>query len=1121
MNYENVKVEEKLYETLYVDGVAHNFSTVLWDKESKNVRYCIGSFYSRQLLDQCLSIFQKGTSLRTDGEFLYTITKGYTAKVARATDENKCDGVHAIFFNNADRVIRVYENENEIDKVYDWLTSNTKSGLIPEWKDFLYDELMAQDLIHECIGFDYTGKAPKVLVLDAELNDSDKATELIRNIKSYGLKKGYIKLPVEKNEDLPLDMSFLDIIQNLILPYIKDQDCHYNIGEPISPILQSPIVSGNKKFALYPRQQVMAQGLLNGIKAGLPYVILRGGMGVGKTYTGVKLAWALMQEHLKKDTGKISITLPSHLINKWQREVKDCLNPLGIFPNFIVINNYKDVKKVPIKSTGLDVIIFPKDRIKRNYLLEHLEDNKFKALHTNKVFSSLSALKKSIDASKPIIITELNNTRIMKYAALTMEKEYEKKVVLYMPYHNDGEIQGYYITTTSKKLKSILSNFKTNNKAYDIKFDGTLEELNLIIDNNISEIINEDIYEGGNVPINPTVCPHCGGAIFDKSDDIFDEDKHKLYHRFRNDKLTSSNAKCTSYVKADGTPLTNQEIDYIRRGITHYKVVEEKLDYAYVDENGDSITGEKLNKVKRNPKDITILLKVCGEKLIGAKNQTGYRCVESTKYMLKRLGKGGIDVNLIDEFHMYANCSNQGESFANICRLGRINIPMTGSLTSGKASDLFKLIFRLCPSKMIELGYGYNDESIFIDHFGRKKQEVVTYDENISKSGVKINRKPWKEIPGISPMLFNIILANHMVSRDITDLNIPLPDIKYYKHAIEMSDELRDNYDSLKGQFISFLKANKGVSIGGSYINGLISYPDMPQQKEITTKLNGIETLVAKPPYMELEDELLPKEQKLIDTLYKEIGEGRRVLVYATFTGEKGVSKRLVDVISKHFKVAELKGSKVKLENREAWIEEQYKKGTMVIITNPECVATGLNIIQYPSIYFYEIPLNTKTLRQAERRSFRPNATHDVRIYYSFYKNSIQEDIILLQSQKKRASLALEGYFSNDMLSIMSGEGSDSIEAMLNKVLEGKIKLKESELDAFGFDEEEVSFTFNNNEEGNVDITKTVTGKTTITVTQEEAEEFTLFTANEDFRKSFKKKKAAPVEGQLGFLFDL
>ena len=138
------------YKTGYINGISHNFSTMLWDEDSNKIIYAIGSFLSRQLLDQALSSFQKGMSLRSDGEQLYTINKGYIAKINKAIDENKCDGWHGLFYNDNKRVIRVFEGESIVDKIYDWFTENTKSGLIPEWKDYIYNEINSLGLINKC-----------------------------------------------------------------------------------------------------------------------------------------------------------------------------------------------------------------------------------------------------------------------------------------------------------------------------------------------------------------------------------------------------------------------------------------------------------------------------------------------------------------------------------------------------------------------------------------------------------------------------------------------------------------------------------------------------------------------------------------------------------------------------------------------------------------------------------------------------------------------------------------------------------------------------------------------------------------------------------------------------------
>lgn len=1100
-------MNNKKYTTMYLEGVSHNIATIYYDEDRKVVTYLVGSFLSRQLFDNCLAVFQKGSSFTSEGEYLHTDKKGYIGKFARAKDENTCDGVHAVIYNTNPKYMRIYQEDNEIDKVYDWLEDNLKTGILPEWKTYLYNKLKEKGLIKFCEGIDLTGKAPRILILSNDIN-----TELIRSIKTEGLKRGEIDLPVEEVESIPEDISFLDIINNKIIPYIQDIKCQYNIGDEISPILEDEFIKDGKRGKLFPRQVVIAQGLVNAVKNGVNFPILNGGMGVGKTMIGLYVSYALIKEYLKKDNARIGIFLQSHLHKKWIREAESVLGHKEKI-TFHTLEKFTDVKKLSKKPKGLEILIFPKDRVKRSYLIEHSTSPKYRTLE--KANKLLTKLYKKVYTEGNVYMAEVDSMKYMKYIALNMEQQLDKRIVLYTPYYDeDKSLKGYHIVTTSEVLKNKM-NGVVKNMNYHIDFVGGLQELRDALKDLDSEIKNEEIKRRNPIIENPYVCPHCGGYIYEKSLDLFDfEDGQNFqYKEFKN--INETNKKCSSFVKADGTSLTMQEVDYIRRGVTNFKIVTGKYKNAYVTDEGEPITGAELIKRKCSPRGITILLKRCDTKVVGYKEQTGYRTFDVTKYMDKILGKKCIDVTLYDEAHLLAAQSNQGNAFANLCRLSKVNIPLTGTLTSGRASDIFYFLYRLSPQLMKENGYEYSDLNLFVDHYGRRKKETVEYEATYNKSGRKTT-SGWKELPGISPLLYSTFLVNTMCSRKIEDLGIELPPIKYFKNEVDMGEELTKNYFKLKDEFIRFIKAMKGVSIGGSYIHSLISYPDMPVQEPVSVNINGISTVIAEPTVMEIEDKLLPKEVKLIETCTKELAEGRRVLLYATYTGDKGVSKRLIKVLSNKFKVAELT-SKVKLEKREQWIQDRYDEGVEILITNPENVATGLDIIQYPTIYFYEIPCNTKTFRQAERRGYRPCMKHEVRIYYSYYKNSIQEEVIMLQGQKKACSLALEGVYDESLLTQMSN-GGDSIESQLNKVLQGKIKLKESDLDVFNF-AEEVEFKFEENENGNVDVTKTSIISETVEITSEELNLIDLITINEAFLMAKgKKRKSKIVEGQLGFV---
>jgi excinuclease UvrABC helicase subunit UvrB len=57
------------------------------------------------------------------------------------------------------------------------------------------------------------------------------------------------------------------------------------------------------------------------------------------------------------------------------------------------------------------------------------------------------------------------------------------------------------------------------------------------------------------------------------------------------------------------------------------------------------------------------------------------------------------------------------------------------------------------------------------------------------------------------------------------------------------------------------------------------------------------------------------------------------------------------------FKVAVLRAS-VDASRREDWIAEQLDRGIDVLITNPELVKTGLDLLEFPTIVFMQSGYN-------------------------------------------------------------------------------------------------------------------------------------------------------------------
>ena len=103
------------------------------------------------------------------------------------------------------------------------------------------------------------------------------------------------------------------------------------------------------------------------------------------------------------------------------------------------------------------------------------------------------------------------------------------------------------------------------------------------------------------------------------------------------------------------------------------------------------------------------------------------------------------------------------------------------------------------------------------------------------------------------------------------------------------------------------------------------------------------------------EERLYPKEKALIDMVAAERMEGRRVLVYATHTGTRDITERMDDILTRHgFRVAVMKADAVAPEQREAWVADRVKQGIDVMICHPRLVQTGLDLIDFPTLCWFE-----------------------------------------------------------------------------------------------------------------------------------------------------------------------
>ena len=179
------------------------------------------------------------------------------------------------------------------------------------------------------------------------------------------------------------------------------------------------------------------------------------------------------------------------------------------------------------------------------------------------------------------------------------------------------------------------------------------------------------------------------------------------------------------------------------------------------------------------------------------------------------------------------------------------------------------------------------------------------------------------------------------------------------------------------------------------------------------------------------------KENALIDLVVSKVNNNEKVLVYYTYVNKTDIGQKLCKGLTDIGINAKILDSSVKSFNRITTIREYLDDGLEVLICNPNLVKTGLNLTQFNNIIFYQTDYNLFTLRQASRRSYRLNQTKDVNVYYIYYRDTVQEQIISIMANKLQAALTIEGnFFNEDGLSAMS-DTQDFLAAVAANVVKG------------------------------------------------------------------------------------
>jgi hypothetical protein len=470
--------------------------------------------------------------------------------------------------------------------------------------------------------------------------------------------------------------------------------------------------------------------------------------------------------------------------------------------------------------------------------------------------------------------------------------------------------------------------------------------------------------------------------------------------------------------------------------------------------------------------DEPLRCKNCNDRLLT--NARGIRKNPHIDRYIQRKMKGVFDMMIADEVHELAAAESiQGNMFGTIGSACKRVLALTGTLIGGKASDLHAPLWRMSPGLLRDRGFNIKpfsggrispiarNERAFVKRYGVMEHQIVKsrgivddYSGRVHR-GRSGRRKSYKTSerprPGISPNLFSHFLIARAVFMELSELGPALPTLERFLIPCKMSSELESAYEELDEDLKDAIQeriGGKGPPVLSSIrMKALDAYLDKPwnwepiMAPEYDDSGHRIGEVVVATPRDLGENHQDDKDKKLLEIVKAELKEGRRCCIYPQYTRVRDVRPKIVKLL-KDAKIRVLTlPDTVKPPAREDWIAKNIHLMD-VLISHPKRVMTGLDLIQFPSLIWYQVGYSTHVLRQASARARRPTQTLPCKVFFLYYSGTIQEQALGLMGEKEAASQALEGVFDTAALrALMNGGKDDDIMSALAHSLEGKKKL--------------------------------------------------------------------------------
>ncbi len=390
----------------------------------------------------------------------------------------------------------------------------------------------------------------------------------------------------------------------------------------------------------------------------------------------------------------------------------------------------------------------------------------------------------------------------------------------------------------------------------------------------------------------------------------------------------------------------------------------------------------------------------------------------------------------------------------------RYSLALTGTLFGGTASSLFYLLYRRVPE--IRRLYAFSDVTRWVDHYGLWERQWDQSKPSEGDYGASTNIRRWnlrqRELPGIAPAVIRYLLPITLFG-NITDLGYALPPVNEVVELLDMTGRQEEQYKYIERDVLKDVlhDLEEYGDVGGlsAWFSACRFRPASSFRDERIdySSDKGSEIHFELPAVTSTSHPWLPKEIRLAEIVRENMSQGRKTLVFVEQSGTRDIRDRLESalevlvteeahmvgghplwVVNKP-RVSILSAGDMSPAKREAWIKINAPQMD-VLIVNPKLVETGLDLVQFSSLIFYETTVSLYVLWQAMRRVWRLGQDKEVNVTFLAYANTVEEEILRRMGQKKKAAQLLYG---KEAAGVLVETDSDDVQReMIQAAIEGR-----------------------------------------------------------------------------------